>query len=172
MCHKKLSETKAAPRSVTGKSLHLTPLWYPGTWLYSMPSSWPKQKPAFCPSVYNLSQTSRSSHPSPTSWKHSSTSIYFQTSFLCPQFRELLESFFYYISLELPLPSSPRKSAWDITFWPALIAKLLSQMRKDRFSSESNLNLWNVFVPASSSVTLELDANPRVSSGAPLWGCH
>lgn len=23
---------------------------------------------------------------------------------------------FYYISLELPLPSSPRKSAWDITF--------------------------------------------------------
>lgn len=23
---------------------------------------------------------------------------------------------FYYISLELPLPSSPQKSAWDITF--------------------------------------------------------
>lgn len=92
-----------------------------------------------------------------------------------PSYAHSSESFwshFYYISLELPLPSSPQKSAWEITFWPALIAKLLSQLWKDRFSSESNLDLWNVFVPVSSFVTLELDTNARVSSWTPLWGCN
>lgn len=53
---------------------------------------------ASCPSGHNISQTPHSSHPSPTSSKHSSTAIYSQTSFLCPQFRELLESFLLHLT--------------------------------------------------------------------------
>lgn len=55
----------------------------------------PKAQPASCPSGHNVSHTSR---PSPTSSKHSCTAIYSQTSFLCPQFRELLESFLLHLT--------------------------------------------------------------------------
>lgn len=130
-----------------------------------------KAKPASCSSGHNISQTSCSSHPSPTSWKHSCTAIYSQTSFLCPQFRELLESFLLHLT-GVTSTKQPIKFSMGDYILTSINSYTSFTAVEDWFSSESNVDLWNVFVPASSSVASELDTNPQISSRAPLWGCN
>lgn len=107
-CHKKIASNQSCTSIREWQLTAFNTLRYPGTWLYATPSACPKQKLAFWPSVYNLSQTSRSSYLSPTSWN--TPALQFISRH--PSHARSSESFwshFYYISLELPLPSSPQK---------------------------------------------------------------
>lgn len=94
-CHKKCQQPKLPirDRQLAARSAPQD-LGHGSVQLPSLPNT----KPASCPFVHNISQTSCSSQPSPTSWKHSYTVIDSQTSFLCPQFRELLESFLLHLT--------------------------------------------------------------------------